>query len=115
MQGIDGSEGHHHVEATTTLCSRPTLSTRESNAKSGVGVSKVTPIDQRVSLITLGMRDVATSRAFYERLVWRVGLDVEETVFFQIGGAVQAVWGRDTLEQDSSAIDSGGWGDVTLG
>lgn len=36
-------------------------------------------MDQRVSLITLGVADVAVSRAFYERLGWTVGLDVEET------------------------------------
>jgi catechol 2,3-dioxygenase-like lactoylglutathione lyase family enzyme len=44
-------------------------------------------VDQRISLITLGVVDVAASRAFYERLGWSVGLDVEETVFFQIEGS----------------------------
>ena len=42
-------------------------------------------MEQRVSLITLGVRDVAASRSFYERLGWGVGLDVQETVFFQAG------------------------------
>jgi predicted lactoylglutathione lyase len=71
-------------------------------------------MDQRVSLITLGVADVAVSRAFYERLGWRVGLDVEETVFFQIGGAILTLWGRDKLEEDSGVTDGGGWGGVTL-
>lgn len=39
-------------------------------------------MEQRLSLITLGVADVAAARAFYERLGWRVGMDVEETVFF---------------------------------
>jgi catechol 2,3-dioxygenase-like lactoylglutathione lyase family enzyme len=71
-------------------------------------------MDQRVSLLTLGVADVAVSRAFYERLGWRVGLDVEETIFFQIGGAILTLWGRDKLEQDSGVTDGGGWGGVTL-
>ena len=71
-------------------------------------------MDQRVSLITLGVADVAVSRTFYEQLGWRVGLEVDETVFFQIGGAVLTLWGRDKLEQDSGVTDSGGWGGITL-
>jgi uncharacterized protein len=71
-------------------------------------------MDQRVSLITLGVRDVAIARAFYERLGWRVGLDVEETVFFQTGGSIVALWGRDKLEADSGVIDGGSWGGITL-
>jgi predicted lactoylglutathione lyase len=71
-------------------------------------------MDQRVSLITLGVRDVATARAFYERLGWQVGLDVEETVFFQAGASIVALWGRDKLEKDSGVTDGGSWGGITL-
>ena len=71
-------------------------------------------MQQRVSLITLGVRDVAAARAFYERLGWTVGLDVEETVFFQTGDSILGLWGRDKLAQDSGVIDGGGWGGVTL-
>jgi hypothetical protein len=71
-------------------------------------------VEQRVSLITLGVADVAASRAFYERLGWQVGLDVEETVFFQAGGLVVTLWGRDKLAADSGVEDRGGWGGVTL-
>jgi catechol 2,3-dioxygenase-like lactoylglutathione lyase family enzyme len=71
-------------------------------------------MEQRVSLITLGVADVAISRAFYEKLGWRVGLDFEETVFFQIGDSILTLWGRDKLAADSGVIDAGGWGGVTL-
>jgi predicted lactoylglutathione lyase len=71
-------------------------------------------MQQRVSLITLGVADVGVAKAFYERLGWRVGLDVEETVFFQVGDSILALWGRDKLEQDSGVVDGGGWGGVTL-
>ncbi len=71
-------------------------------------------MEQRVSLITLGVLDVAASKAFYERLGWRVGLDAEETAFFQVGGSILALWGRDKLAEDSAVVDPGGWGGVTL-
>jgi catechol 2,3-dioxygenase-like lactoylglutathione lyase family enzyme len=38
-------------------------------------------VEQRVSLITLGVADLPRSRAFYERLGWH-GQEVEQTVFF---------------------------------
>jgi len=71
-------------------------------------------MQQRVSLITLGVADVGAARAFYERLGWRAVLDVEETVFFQAGGSVLALWGRDKLAADSGVMDGGGWGGVAL-
>ena len=71
-------------------------------------------MEQRVSLITLGVADVETSKAFYERLGWRVGLEVEDTVFFQIGGSILTLWGRDKLAADSGVADGGGWGGITL-
>lgn len=71
-------------------------------------------MEQRVSLITLGVADVATSRRFYERLGWEVGLDVEETVFFQAGCTIVTLWRREELAADSGVDDLGGWGGVTL-
>jgi len=71
-------------------------------------------VEQRVSLITLGVRDLAASRAFYERLGWHVDLDVEETVFFQAGDQVVALWDRAKLSADSGVDDGGGWGGITL-
>ncbi len=71
-------------------------------------------MDQRVSLITLGVRDIGAARTFYERLGWNVGLDVEETVFFQTGSSIVALWGRDKLQADSGVTDGGSWGGITL-
>jgi predicted lactoylglutathione lyase len=71
-------------------------------------------MEQRISLVTLGVRDVAASRAFYERLGWRVAMDIEETVFFQAGAIVVTLWSRAKLAEDSGVSDPGGWGGVTL-
>jgi uncharacterized protein len=64
-------------------------------------------MEQRVSLVTLGVRDVARSRRFYEHLGW-VGQEVEETVFFQAGGQAVVLWGREKLAADAGLIDDDG-------
>ena len=63
-------------------------------------------MEQRVSLITLGVADVGRAREFYERLGWR-GQEAEETVFFLAGGIALVLWGRDKLAADSGVDDSG--------
>lgn len=67
-----------------------------------------------MSLVTLGVADVDRARGFYERLGWQVGLAVEDTVFFQVGGMILSLWGRDQLAADSGVTDTGGWGGVAL-
>ena len=71
-------------------------------------------MEQRVSLVTLGVADHGAARAFYERLGWHCTLEVEETAFFQTGCLVVALWSRDKLAADSGVTDGGGWGGVTL-
>jgi len=72
-------------------------------------------MEQRVSLITLGVADLARARTFYERLGWR-GQEVEETVFFQAGGLAVVLWGRDKLADDAGLTDRGadGFGGLSL-
>jgi uncharacterized protein len=72
-------------------------------------------MDQRLSLITLGTRDLARARAFYEALGWMTGAAPDDdVVFFQAGCMIVALWGRDQLAEDSGVEDGGGWGGVTL-
>ena len=72
-------------------------------------------MEQRVSLITLGVRDLRRARAFYEALGWQTRAKPDDDiVFFQAGGMIVALWGRDELAVDSGVDDSGGWGGVTL-
>ncbi|HEY9458088.1 MAG TPA: VOC family protein [Gaiella sp.] len=72
-------------------------------------------MEQRVSLVTLGVRDLAKARAFYEALGWRSGAaPADNVVFFQAGGLVVALWGRAELAEDSTVEDAGGWGGITL-
>jgi catechol 2,3-dioxygenase-like lactoylglutathione lyase family enzyme len=71
-------------------------------------------MDQRVSLVTLGVSDTKRSRAFYEGLGWKGGSPDGDVVFFQCGPLVFSIWGRDKLADDSETDDGGGWGGVTL-
>jgi predicted lactoylglutathione lyase len=72
-------------------------------------------VDQRVSLITLGVADLARSRTFYERLGWTTNAAPDDdVVFFQAGGSIVALWGRAQLTEDSGVDDPGGYGGVTL-
>jgi catechol 2,3-dioxygenase-like lactoylglutathione lyase family enzyme len=73
-------------------------------------------MEQRLSLVTLGVADVEAARAFYERLGWTCANDSEAqgVAFFQAGGMALALWGREELAADSAVIDEGGWGGITL-
>src|SRR5215207_1971841 len=70
---------------------------------------------QRISLITLGVRDLARARRFYETLGWKSGAAPDDdVVFFSAGGTIVALWDRARLAEDSTAEDSEGWGGITL-
>jgi predicted lactoylglutathione lyase len=65
-------------------------------------------MEQRVSLITLGIADLARSRAFYEALGWKASAYGNENVaFFQAGGIVLALWGRKDLAEDANLTAEG--------
>ena len=72
-------------------------------------------MDQRLSLITLGVADLERARRFYEALGWRTNAGPgDDVVFFQAGCMVVALWSRERLAEDSGVEDSGGWGGITL-
>jgi hypothetical protein len=66
-------------------------------------------MDQRLSLVTLGVADIDRARMFYEALGWSGESPDGEVVFFQVGCMIVALWGRDKLAVDSVVDDSGGW------
>jgi uncharacterized protein len=72
-------------------------------------------MEQRLSLVTLGVSDLERARSFYEGLGWSTGADEgDDVVFVQVGGMVVALWDRAQLAEDSAVTDPGGWGGVTL-
>jgi catechol 2,3-dioxygenase-like lactoylglutathione lyase family enzyme len=66
--------------------------------------------------VTLGVADLERSRRFYEEgLGWRRGNDHAEVVFFQLGGSVLALFGRNALAADARVSPEGqGFGGITL-
>ena len=72
-------------------------------------------MEQRLSLVTLGVADIGRARQFYEQLGWR-GQEIEETVFFQAGTIGVVLWGRDKLARDSGVHDTSadGFGGIAL-
>jgi predicted lactoylglutathione lyase len=72
-------------------------------------------MDQRLSLLTLGVADLDRAKAFYEALGWHSDTPREmDVAFFQAGGMVIALWSREKLAEDSGVQDNGGWGGMTL-
>jgi predicted lactoylglutathione lyase len=73
-------------------------------------------MEQRVSLITLGVANLSRSRSFYEALGWRVGNDPDSdgVAFFQAGGMIVALWDREELARDCGLDAAGGPGAVAL-
>lgn len=73
-------------------------------------------VDARISLVTLGVTDLARSKTFYEALGWH-GQEVQETVFFQAGPMAIVLWSRSSLAADAGVPDppsAGGFGGIAL-
>ena len=72
-------------------------------------------MEQRISLITLGVADLRRAMDFYAALGWEGRSPDADVAFYQAGGMILALWGRDKLAADSAVEqDPGGWGGVTL-
>jgi|SRR5580704_4802541 catechol 2,3-dioxygenase-like lactoylglutathione lyase family enzyme len=65
-------------------------------------------MEQRVSIITLGVRNLERSKSFYERLGWRRGMTKSEGIaFFQAGRIALALFPREELARDANITDDG--------
>lgn len=73
-------------------------------------------MEQRVSLVTLGVEDLERATSFYDRLGWRPANDWREqgVAFFQCGGSVVALWARTALADDADTPAAGPPAGVTL-
>lgn len=73
-------------------------------------------MEQRLSVITLGVADLPRSRAFYEQgLGWTVGSAAEQVVFFQLNGLILTLYPREALAMDAGvAVEGRGFAGVAL-
>ncbi len=73
-------------------------------------------MEQRMSLVTLGVADLDRARRFYvEGLGWRPGFENGDVIFFQLAGTVLALWSRASLAKDARLSGPGsGFGGIAL-
>ncbi len=64
-------------------------------------------MEQRLSLVTLGVEDLARAKSFYEKLGWRALPGPESVVFFQCPGMIIALWSREELAKDAGLYARG--------
>jgi catechol 2,3-dioxygenase-like lactoylglutathione lyase family enzyme len=71
-------------------------------------VESTAAMEQRISIVTLGVADLARSRTFYESLGWRASqASSAAVVFFQAGGMILALYPRADLAKDASVAGEG--------
>jgi uncharacterized protein len=79
------------------------------------GVASLRDVEQRVTLLTLGVSDYSRAKAFYASLGWSPALEVEETAFFQANGVILTLWAREKLSPDMGITDGGArWSGIAL-
>lgn len=73
-------------------------------------------MEQRLSVVTLGVAELARARRFYEDgLGWPCANHEAEVAFYQLGGTVLALYGWDALAEDAAVPAAGsGFRGVTL-
>jgi uncharacterized protein len=65
------------------------------------GLGESLTMEQRISIVTLGVKDLETSKRFYVHgLGWKPAFENKEIIFFQTGGMVFALFLRDELAED---------------
>ena len=64
-------------------------------------------MEQRLTMITLGVADLARARGFYEALGWKPAMVMDAVVFFQIGGMALGLYGRAALAAEARVADDG--------
>ncbi len=72
-------------------------------------------MEQRLSLVTLGVADLEQSQRFYEALGWKRGNENPAVAFFQLNGLILALWSRSALAEDARlALNERGFGGIAL-
>jgi catechol 2,3-dioxygenase-like lactoylglutathione lyase family enzyme len=72
-------------------------------------------VQHQISVITLGIGDLARSRRFYtEGFGWAPVFENEEILFYQMNGLVLATWRHDALAADVGRIATPGPASIAL-
>ena len=73
-------------------------------------------MEQRMSVVTLGVADLESSQRFYEQgMGWTIGFAEDQIKFFQLNGLIFALYPRDALAEDAQVSNERtGFSSVTL-
>lgn len=73
-------------------------------------------MEQRITLLTLGVRDLSKSTAFFERLGWKRSVrDAEGVSFFQCGSIAISLWSMEELAEDAGiSVEGAGFRGVAI-
>jgi catechol 2,3-dioxygenase-like lactoylglutathione lyase family enzyme len=72
-------------------------------------------MEQRLSVVTLGVRDLPKAQQFYEALGWKRANKHPEVAFFQLNGMVLSLFSRERLAEDAQVASAGsGFAGVVL-
>ena len=114
-RGSRSSSGGAWTSTRCRRCWRRSSRVRDPCGKKlSVPVATVPAMDQRISIVTLGVADLGRARVVRRGSASR-GQEVEETVFFQAGAMVLVLWGARSRAADSGVPDDGsGFDRVTL-
>jgi len=72
-------------------------------------------MEQRISLTTLGVKDLAVARAFYEAMGWTCSSKEEGVVAFDIQGSALGLYPIDAMAKDIGLAPGTGFSGVTMG
>jgi predicted lactoylglutathione lyase len=64
-------------------------------------------MEQRLSVVTLGVADLARAQGFYEALGWKRGNKHPGVAFFQLNGMVLSLFSRERLAEDAQVPPEG--------
>ena len=73
-------------------------------------------MEQRLSLVSLGVRDMKVSRNFYENLGWVAskGASNDQITFFQLGDIILGLYSLEALAEESNQVVGTGFGGISL-
>jgi predicted lactoylglutathione lyase len=74
-------------------------------------------VPARISIVTIGVQDVARSARFYDALGWeRAASSMEEIVWFRTADTYLGIWGWNDLAEDARLYEPtrGSFGGITL-
>ncbi len=64
-------------------------------------------MEQRITMVTLGVTDLERARGFYEALGWTATVNMDATTFYQAGGMIVGLYGRTALAEEAGVEDHG--------